>query len=100
MEIKENDSASFLDLTITRENNKFVTSVYRKLTFSGIFTNFESFIPAIHKYGLIETLLHKSFRLCFSYEKFHREIETLKAIFKLNNYSKNFWIQCIKKFFE
>ena len=59
MEIKENDSASFLDLTITRENNKFVTSVYRKLTFNGVFTNFGSFIPEMHKRGLIETLLHR-----------------------------------------
>lgn len=26
---------------ISRENNKFVTSIYRKLTFSGVFTYFE-----------------------------------------------------------
>ena len=48
-EIEENGSLSFLDITITRENNKFVTSVYRKPTFSGVFTNFESFIPDMHK---------------------------------------------------
>ena len=74
-EIEENGSLSFLDITITREN-KFVTSVYRKPTFSGVFTNFESFIPEMHKRGLIETLLHRSFRLCSSYENFHRKIET------------------------
>ena len=84
-EIEENGSLSFLDITITRGNNKFVTSVYRKPTFSGIFTNFESFTPEMHKRGLIETLLHRSFRLCFSYENLHREIETLKSIFKHNN---------------
>ena len=43
-EIEENSSLSFLDITITRENSKFVKSVYRKPTFSGVFTNFESFI--------------------------------------------------------
>ena len=74
LEIEENGSLSFLDITITRENNKFVTSVYCKPTFSGIFTNFESFIPEMHKRGLIETLLHRSFRLCSSYENFRREI--------------------------
>ena len=47
--IEENGSLSFLDITITRENNKFVTSVYRKPTFSGVFTNFESFIPEMHE---------------------------------------------------
>ena len=34
-----------------------MTSVYREPTFSGVFTNFESFIPGIYKRGLIETLL-------------------------------------------
>ena len=34
----------FLDIKITRDNNKFMTSVYHKPTFSGVFTNFESFI--------------------------------------------------------
>ena len=87
-EIEENGSLSFLDITITRENNKFVTSVYRKPTFSGIFTNFESFVPEMHKRGLIETLLHRIFRLCSSYENFHREIETLKSIFKHSNYQQ------------
>ena len=97
-EIKENGSLSFLDITITHENNKFVTSVYRKPTFSGVFTNFESFIPDLHKRGLIETLLHRSFRLCSSYKNFHLEIETLKSIFKHDNYPQNFVNQCIKKF--
>ena len=73
-EIEENSSLSFLDKTISRENNKFVTSVYRKPTFSGAFTNFESFIPDIHKRGLIETLLHKSFILCSNYEKYYESI--------------------------
>ena len=44
-EIEENGSLSFLDRKISRENNKFVTSVFRKPTFSGVFKNFESFIP-------------------------------------------------------
>ena len=73
-EIEKNGSLSFLDITITRENNKFATLVYRKPTFSGIFTNFRSFIPDMHKRGLVETLFHRKFRLCSSYENFHLEI--------------------------
>ena len=83
---------------ITLENNKFITSVYRKPTFSGVFTNFESFIPEMHKRGLIKSLLPRSLRLCSSYENFLREIETLKSIFKHDNYPQNFVNQCIKKF--
>ena len=89
---------SFLDIKISCENNKFVTSVYRKPTFSGVFTNFENFIPDICKHGLIETLLHRSFRLCSNYEKFHREIKTLKSIIKRNSYPHNLVNHFIKEF--
>ena len=43
-EIEDNVSLSFLDIKISHENNKFVTSVYHKPTFSGVLTNFESLI--------------------------------------------------------
>ena len=68
-EIGENSSLSFLDIKISRENNKFVTSIYRKPTFSGVFTNFESFIRDIYKCRLIETLLHRSCILCSNYKE-------------------------------
>ena len=95
-EIEEIGSLSFLDIKISRENNKFVTSVYRKPTFSVVFTNFESFIPDIYKRGLTETLLHRSFRLCSNYENFHLEIENLKSISKGNSYPHNLMNQ-VKK---
>ena len=75
-----------------------MTSVYRKPTFSGFYINFESFIPEIYKRWLIETLLHRSFRLCPNYESFHREIETLKSITKRNTHPHNLVNHCIKKF--
>ena len=40
-EIEMNNSLSFLDIKIVREKSKFTTSVYRKTTCSGAFTNFE-----------------------------------------------------------
>ena len=89
---------SFLNIKISRVNNKFVTSVYCKPTFRGVFTNFQSFIRDIYNRGLIETLLHRSFRLCSNYENFHWEIETLKSILKRNSYPHNLVNHCIKKF--
>ena len=55
-----NGSLSFLHTKISRENSKFVTSIYGKSIFSGIFTNFENFILDIYKRGLVETLPHMS----------------------------------------
>ena len=57
---KENDGRlSFLDINIFREKGKFVTNVYREKTFSGVYTNFNSFIPETYKTGLIESLLFR-----------------------------------------
>ena len=78
---KENvGSLSFLDVKICRKNGKFVTSVYRKPTFSGVFTNYESFIPTYQKRGLLHTLLHRSFSICCDFKTFHSEIDHLKTI--------------------
>ena len=42
-------SLSSLEVKICHKNGKFVTSVYRKPTFSGVFTNGESFILTYQK---------------------------------------------------
>ena len=54
---EHNNTFSFLDVKICRENNKLTTSVYRKPTFSGVFTNFRSFIPTVQKFSLVYILL-------------------------------------------
>ena len=56
----EEDSSykiSFLDISITRSNNKLVTSLYQKKTFSGGCMNYNSFLPTNYKKGLIDTFL-------------------------------------------
>ena len=62
-EFEENDSFSFLDVKITRRNNQLVTPVFRKATFSGVFTNFKSFMLVAYNFGLVYTLLHRSFSI-------------------------------------
>ena len=100
VEHEHNSSFSFLDVKICRENNKLTTSVYRKHTFSGVFTNFKSFIPTVYKFGLVYTLLHCCFDITSSYEKFHNEINPLKQILKLNGYPTQFIDRCIKQFLQ
>ena len=97
-EAENENPISFLDIKITRDNNKFMTSVYRKLTFSGVFTNIGSFIPKSHKYNLLFTLLHRAFKLCSNFERFHLEIDKLKTIFENNGYPKSFVDFCFKKY--
>ena len=47
-----NGALPFLDVKIYKENGKFVTSVYRTETFSGVYTIFPSFILLDYKVGL------------------------------------------------
>ena len=57
------EQMTFLDVAVFRENGKFVTNVYKKETFAGVYTNFSSFIPLRHKFGLVYSLLHCCFCL-------------------------------------
>ena len=56
-EIEENNSISFLDIKINSDNNRFLTFVYCKPTFNGVFTNFDIYIHLPYKSGLISSLL-------------------------------------------
>ena len=98
IEKKNVGSLSFLDVKICRKNGKFVTSVYRKPTFSGVFTSYESFIPTYQKRGLLHTLLHRGFSICCDFKTFHFEIDHLKTFLIKNNYLLNFIDSCIKSF--
>ena len=63
-EIESNSTLPFLDISITRKNSRFETSVYQKPTFTGLFTNFHSFIPFQYKRCLISSLLYRFFSIC------------------------------------
>ena len=52
-EIEKQNRMSFLDVQIFRE---YKTSVYRKPTFSGVYTHFDTFLPSIFKFGTVYTL--------------------------------------------
>ena len=73
----------------------FEISVYRKSTFSGVFTGF---VPIRYKTGLLEIMLFRCFSIFYSYEKFHEEIVKLKEIFQSSSYPEKSIDRCIKNF--
>ena len=99
-EIEKQNQLPFLDVDVLRENGKFSTSVHRKNTFSGVFTNFKAFLPEVYKKGLIATLLHRAYMINSSFITLHKEVEKLKSIFKKNGYPANFIDKCISNFFN
>ena len=58
---EKNGKLSFLDIEVSREGKKFVTIVYRKPTFSDAYAHFDSFLPTAYKFGIIYTLVFRSF---------------------------------------
>ena len=60
-------SIPFLDILIKRcPNNTFATSIYRKKTFTGLYTKCDSFTPRKYKINLIRTLTYRCYRICSS----------------------------------
>ena len=76
-----NDSLRFLDILISRSENGFKTSVYHKPTFSGVYSNFNSFIYEQYKIGLIFTLLLRTFSIVLDFSRCHRS-QSFKGHFK------------------
>ena len=75
------ESCIFLDVEASREGNKFATTVYRKLTFSGVYTHFDGFLPATCKFDMIYTLVFRCFSICSDWTSFHTELAFLKDIY-------------------
>ena len=89
-----------MDILVLRkeDNIKFETSVYRKPTFSGVFTNFTSFLNKSYKFGIIFALLFRSYSICSSDEKFRDEINFLRDVFRKNAYPLSFFNKCVAAF--
>ena len=98
-ETEKNNTFSFLDINITRQNNQLKTSVYRKPTFSGVFTHYENYIDQSYKKSLIFTLLSRCYSICSDYALFHLEVEKLREI-KKKQLSVQYYRSINKNFFK
>ena len=99
-ETEDLNNCSYLNVKITRKKKQFVTKIFCKATFSGVFTYYDGFIFDTYKIGLVHTLLLRFFKICSCMENFHIEVEHLRSIFKCNNYPMNIIDQYIKKFLD
>ena len=95
-ETENENSMSLLDIKISRDSNKFTTSVYRKLTFSRVFTNFGSFIPKSYEYNLLFTLLHRTFQTLLKFWIFSSGNWQTKSYFWKNGHPKVLLISVLK----
>ena len=99
-EEENDDKISFLDISITRTENKFTMSIFRKKTYSRVYLNFHSHLPTDYKKGLISTLWHCSYNVCSDYPSFHQEVLFLKSVWQKNSFPLFFIDKCVKKFLD
>ena len=89
-ESEDDNSLPFLDVYVTRVQSSFITSVYRKPTFSGVYTHFTSYLPSVYKESLVSTLLYRAYRICSSWKEIHTEITRTKDLMSRNGYPAKF----------
>ncbi len=99
-ETETENSLPFLDVLVTREGNCFTTSLFRKKTFTGLYTDFSSLAPDKYKKNLISVLLYRAFHICSTYKTFHDEIIRIKEILSKNKFPRALVDRIIKSFLD
>ena len=87
-----NGKSPFLDVDVSRlqgdVSQRVSTTVYRKPTFSGVYTHFDSFLPTDYKVSMIYNVAYRCFKICSDWRGFHEELEFLNHVFKE-------WVSCV-----
>ena len=99
-EIESENFLPFLDVLVTHDGANFSTSLYRKKTFTGLYTEFYSLAPDKHKNNLISVLVYRAFHICSSYQNFHNEIVRIKEILVKNSFPRALTDRIIKSFLD
>ena len=98
MEKQLKNEINFLNIKIKRDdlNSTFITSTYRKPTFTGVMLNWNSLTSIRYKTGLIKCLLDRSNKICSKDEQKVVEMQQLRDLLLKNNYPN----KIIEKEFE
>ena len=94
----------FLDVFVSNVD-EVKTTVYHKSTFTGLLTNFKSFVPFEYKTRLVNTLLDRTYKINSSWKGFDLDLKNLIKIYLeisspkvlLIKSSKYFWIKSMRK---
>ena len=87
IEFEQDNEIPFLDILVKRcPNNTFVTSIYRKKTFTGLYTKWDSFTPRKYKINLIRTLTYRCYRICYSASLLQSALGDLRRLLLQNGY--------------
>ena len=85
VEFERNRQLPFMDVLIEKVEGALTRAVYRKPTFTALYTRWDSFCPMNHKMNLIRSLTNRAVRIC-SEVTLEPEFNFLRTIFRENGY--------------
>ena len=91
-EVEANRSLPFLDVRVTRspERQTFETTIYRKPTFTGLMTKWDSFVPMNYKKASIDSMIRRALSICSTYASLVAEFDEIRRISQANDYPISF----------
>ena len=78
----------------------YYTDIYHKPTDTGLYSLYDSYVPAEYKLGTLNALLHKAWKICTNYNQFDVEVNKIRDKFNKLCYPKFILDKCIKHFVE
>jgi hypothetical protein len=87
LEIENNKSISFLDLTITNVNNRHHFAIYRKPSHTGVIIHESSFHPLHHKLAALNSFINRAIDIPLTVEARESEFKIIKQIAQTYNIS-------------
>ena len=99
MEKEENHKLPFLDVLLDNHSNQgIITSVFHKKTYTGLLTNYYSFVPFSYKLGLVRTLVDRVFKINNTWTGFHLDISNLTKTLRKNLFPSSVIENVVRKF--
>ena len=98
VEKEEKNTLPFLDTRVSRNVDKYATTIYHKKTFTGVYLNWKSLTARKYKIGLINCLLDRIWKICTNQSDRDAEVSKLKTILAKNEYPNNVIDGTIDKF--
>ncbi|CAF1663857.1 unnamed protein product [Adineta ricciae] len=91
-ELEKDHSLPFLDVRVIRPQNsqQFETTIYRKPTFTGLMTNWHSFVPLQYKKSSIVSMVQRALAICSTYTTLAAEFQEIRRIGVANGYPISF----------
>ena len=97
MECEKDGKISFLDTVVNKDRDKFLLNMYRKPTFTGLYTHWSSLIPLCYKIGLVKSLLNRAYCICSNWSFLSNEFEYIKGCLIKNGFPTSIINKCTKE---